>query len=306
MSRKAFTLIELLVVIAIIAILAAILFPVFAQAREKARAISCLSNLKQAGLAYAMYTQDYDEMTPLQRAQDPTRTTSQSSGCTDTADGSCLRPYWYQLIQPYIKNWQVMICPDRSTTAGAIATPTAADLQEYPPETNYRLLGYGYNDGWVSDSCYGLTCQIPDPVVSGKFYRPGKAIAAIQTPADCVAFGDTYDTPGYSIAMDNIFSGSDAPTGSGQIRHNTALNYVFVDGHAKLIHMQLGVYAGFGPGVGRPASETDALKWCYDPNAVPPATFGGPGSYPVQSATETCQQAVADYYATGGPWTMTP
>ena len=64
MKQRAFTLIELLVVIAIIAILAAILFPVFAQAREKARAISCLSNLKQAGLGYAIYTQDYDETTP--------------------------------------------------------------------------------------------------------------------------------------------------------------------------------------------------------------------------------------------------
>ena len=61
-------LIELLVVIAIIAIFAAILFPVFAQAREKARAISCLSNLKQSSLAYAMYTQDYDETTPLQNS----------------------------------------------------------------------------------------------------------------------------------------------------------------------------------------------------------------------------------------------
>src|SRR5436305_5829833 len=64
-QNRAFTLIELLVVIAIIAILAAILFPVFAQAREKARSISCLSNTKQLGLAVMMYVQDYDETFPL-------------------------------------------------------------------------------------------------------------------------------------------------------------------------------------------------------------------------------------------------
>src|SRR3954469_12892595 len=116
MKRAAFTLIELLVVIAIIAILAAILFPVFAQAREKARSISCLSNLKQGGLAYAMYTQDYDETTPLQKSNDP-------------AGG-----YWYNLIQPYIKNWQLMLCPDRAQTT----TKTGIN---YPPSLNGRLMG---------------------------------------------------------------------------------------------------------------------------------------------------------------------
>ena len=70
-KRNAFTLIELLVVIAIIAILAAILFPVFAQAREKARAISCLSNMKQLGLAFMGYVQDYDETYPPTDYDDP-------------------------------------------------------------------------------------------------------------------------------------------------------------------------------------------------------------------------------------------
>ncbi len=96
--RKGFTLIELLVVIAIIAILAAILFPVFARAREKARQTSCLSNLKQIALASRMYGQDYDEtVTPCQV-------------------GGSGRPYYMfpELLTPYIKNTQVFICPSRS------------------------------------------------------------------------------------------------------------------------------------------------------------------------------------------------
>src|SRR5438105_3811838 len=115
-SRKhAFTLIELLVVIAIIAILAAILFPVFAQAREKARGISCLSNLKQSGLAYAMYTQDYDESTPLQKSP----VTQRDANNYFAVSGG----YWYMLIQPYVKNWQLMLCPDRTGTTTSKSNP---------------------------------------------------------------------------------------------------------------------------------------------------------------------------------------
>lgn len=282
MRKKAFTLIELLVVIAIIAILAAILFPVFAQAREKARAISCLSNLKQAGLAYAMYVQDYDETTPLQRSN---------------ANGG---QYWYVLIQPYVKSWNLMICPDRSLTSSRKGN-------SYPAELNGRLLGYGYNDGWVSDSGYGLSSQIPDPNNPTRTIRPGKAIAAIQFPSDCTAFGDTYDTPGYSIAMDNMLGGSDAPSRTKSMRHNANFNFSFVDGHAKIIKMQVGNYTA-PDGVyltTRPASEKDALKWCYDPNSYSDYTaLGGIGGYPVVSATASCQEAVHDYFS--GAWIESP
>src|SRR5579871_4692134 len=98
MKRRAFTLIELLVVIAIIAILAAILFPVFAQAREKARGISCLSNLKQLGLALNMYVQDYDETFPLNHIE------GYWGGPNDVG--------WATSTQPYIKNLQMLHCPD--------------------------------------------------------------------------------------------------------------------------------------------------------------------------------------------------
>jgi len=97
MRKNAFTLIELLVVIAIIAILAAILFPVFAQAREKARATACLSNLKQIGLGYTQYEQDYDETVPC--------------GLTTWGRGVG----WAGQIYPYIKSKQTFMCPDDTT-----------------------------------------------------------------------------------------------------------------------------------------------------------------------------------------------
>src|ERR1700722_18508397 len=93
-ASRGFTLIELLVVIAIIAILAAILFPVFAQAREKARAISCLSNEKQVNLAILMYTEDYDETYP-------------EDGIFYFYSGTG----WSSLISPYVKNLQIFWCP---------------------------------------------------------------------------------------------------------------------------------------------------------------------------------------------------
>jgi prepilin-type N-terminal cleavage/methylation domain-containing protein/prepilin-type processing-associated H-X9-DG protein len=125
-SRRssAFTLIELLVVIAIIAILAAILFPVFAQARDKARQTSCISNQKQLGLAFAQYTQDYDELFPIAAAYSCAVTgtcwmynynvqtpynwrTSQKGQGRELAAAQ----YWANTLQPYVKNYGVYVCP---------------------------------------------------------------------------------------------------------------------------------------------------------------------------------------------------
>ena len=118
-----FTLIELLVVIAIIAILAAILFPVFARAREQARKAACQSNLKQMGLAMMQYVQDFDETFPVaQFDSSPTY-------------------YWYQAIAPYVKNTQVFSCP----TAGQIRRVDGTDTVQYSG-------GYGYNIGGTQPS----------------------------------------------------------------------------------------------------------------------------------------------------------
>lgn len=115
-QRRAFTLIELLVVIAIIAILAAILFPVFSRARAKAQAASCLSNVKQLGLAFLMYATDYDE-TFVPRAN------------------------WKSLLQPYIKSFEINRCPSRNYL--------------YEP-TDYWYYGQGYNTGAEDGSIRGF------------------------------------------------------------------------------------------------------------------------------------------------------
>ena len=130
-SRNGFTLIELLVVIAIIAILAAILFPVFAKAREKARQISCLSNVKQLGLGFTQYIQDNDENFPV-------------NGGGYTAGGT-LGMGWGGQVYPYVKSTGVYKCPDDSTTSttanGATDYPVsyAANLNILRRDGNYSL-----------------------------------------------------------------------------------------------------------------------------------------------------------------------
>src|SRR5438128_1326179 len=110
MKRRGFTLIELLVVIAIIAILAAILFPVFAQAREKARATMCVSNLKQMGSAFVMYVQDYDETMPTAWMGPSTNTIS---------------TFWMWVLEPYIQKGRAGRTNLRDTSSAMFVCPSA-------------------------------------------------------------------------------------------------------------------------------------------------------------------------------------
>src|SRR5690349_23159308 len=131
-NSRGFTLIELLVVIAIIAILAAILFPVFAQAREAARRTQCLSNLRQLGSAMLMYTQDYDETTP--------------AVIHDTR--LAYDPDFWVIVQPYIKNVQMFYCPDRTEWTMPSGDDCSGQENINPQQ---RCIGYGYNWGILSN-----------------------------------------------------------------------------------------------------------------------------------------------------------
>ncbi len=152
--KRGFTLIELLVVIAIIAILAAILFPVFARAREKARAASCLSNLKQQGLAVMMYAQDYDEVL----------------GLALTTDGVASYTWWH-IHEPYMKNRQIFTCPsDRnSQTMGDIAGGLGGLGLPACDATGYQ--GVTYN---VNFSLFGM------PIIG----VPARSLGQLPMPAE--------------------------------------------------------------------------------------------------------------------------
>lgn len=188
MNRKGFTLIELLVVIAIIAILAAILFPVFAQAREKARAISCASNLKQLGIATIMYTQDYDELFYPHRwnasvtGANPfcsagyscNSAASATTPNTNISGDANQRIFWVSLLQPYTKSFGVFMCPDAPNAwvgtdpsgqlCGGVNSgtgPSGCDGQGYGGQNSY-----GHNDFWMSPAGPSIAGQSPVAVPS--------------------------------------------------------------------------------------------------------------------------------------------
>lgn len=184
-ARPGFTLIELLVVIAIIAILAAILFPVFAQAREKARQTACLSNLKQLGMGVLMYTQDYDETMPM--VYYSRNNWSASDRCNRPEEGS-LR--WSGAIYPYVKSGGVFTCPSAGNR-----TPFV-----FPPGPNDDPCGpgsYAFNNAYAPNDGFNGQNPSTGQTLGSQTATPpgGKAMAAIAVPADTVLLAETNGFP---------------------------------------------------------------------------------------------------------------
>ncbi len=241
-DRSGFTLIELLVVIAIIAILAAILFPVFAQARESARMTSCLSNTKQIGLAFHMYSQDFDEVFPINRAEDWN---------ADVSHGN-----WKHLLQPYVKSYQIFRCPSNpaSQVVDESGDPSYHFDNKLAPGLQVTFRGYFYYDPW---------------------WLGTRSEATYAYPASTLLVGENKDIyPDYGPWIAFLPAGSWAGSsysnwGAHHRGSDRGSNIAFVDGHSKYQTWDTVCKGG--------ASGDGTNEWAYNPTR--PVTIGGDSGY---------------------------
>lgn len=228
-KKAGFTLIELLVVIAIIALLAAILFPVFARARENARRSSCQSNLKQVGIAMVQYTQDYDETLPC----------ALYGGLNGTR--------WWQVANPYLKSTQVLLCPsDTKTPADGVSyaingmseqkgnpTPPAGIFsdEDIVPYANAANPNYNYNVKLSEVQNGAGTVWVMDKTTWSQTYATGRASEISSDATGSMVFPTTNDPgdPQGSWAL------GEGPAHGAAVfnRHLETCNFLYVDGHVK-------------------------------------------------------------------------
>ncbi|MEO7717400.1 MAG: DUF1559 domain-containing protein [Capsulimonas sp.] len=237
MKRTAgFTLIELLVVIAIIAILAAILFPVFAKAREKARQISCSSNMRQIGLGMVQYAQDNDEISV----------------------GGWIRPtggnaaHYGQILQPYIKSTQVFRCPDDSASPNAISfsgdDPGLGKAFHNSYALNYDAMQFGDEQHGLPLASFNApagTVVIVDKGQKASNVAPFTTVPADTNKDNCLFFADPVGATTTQVSKANeVGPNNDGNWCAPLARHTEFVNVVFMDGHVKATRLSGFYYGG--------------------------------------------------------------
>jgi prepilin-type N-terminal cleavage/methylation domain-containing protein len=269
--RGAFTLIELLVVIAIIAILAAILFPVFAQAREKARSASCLSNNKQMSMASLMYSQDYDETMPFAFGYYPGigwmwnyyHNVPWNAACTNGACGpqwtNMMQGFWMNSTQPYTKNYQVFVCPSAAKSNLIYSQASGAPANA---KTSYAYNGLLHS---ATQASMIQPAQLPMITESnGKANFDGAGLMNPTLVCSNPNAGCTYIPAGGS--GNGATSGWFGFSGPASV-HGKGENWSYCDGHAKYKGLSVNVLDpgrtnfNYEPWAAYNADETPKFGW---------------------------------------------
>ncbi len=289
-KQSGFTLIELLVVIAIIAILAAILFPVFATAREKARQTSCASNLKQLGLAYVQYTQDYDEQSP--------GGIYEGNGLYNAVTGGSGRMSWLYSLNAYTKSTGIYACPSDATLpvdsthfvqsyainmnigwTGTNAAPIRpAAVSQFSAPTKTILFTEIQGNGSVDSSTAAIWALAGNGEAGGG--NGGVDLSACNgSPAGSGSSGGTqkYATGYFSntnLSLAPVLKDFSSPLG----RHNLGANYAMADGHVKWLpgtaisrgenNGTVGGCGAFGWGNDGGNAQNAATEYCANAPAV--------------------------------------